>query len=91
MVQVDALISERLGDLFVLNPPVVEGVEGAVVLVGRRGDGQLRVGHHLHLLSALFEDLLEVDGDPAALNVLVLAGVVDEDRQLLRPTVTCMF
>ena len=85
MVQVDALVSECLGHLFVLDPPVVEGVEGAVVLVGRPRDGQLRAGHHLQLLPALVDDLLEVDGDPAALHVLVAAGVVDQDGQLLGP------
>ena len=87
MVQVDALVSQRLGDLLVLDPPVVQGVEGAVVLVGRPGDRQLRVRHHLHLLPALVDDLLEVDGDGAAVDVLVLAGVVDEDGELLRPAV----
>ena len=85
VVQVDALLSECLGDLFVLDPPVVERVEGAVVLVGSPRDGQLGTRHHLHLLPALVDDLLEVDGDPAALHVLVAAGVVDQDGQLLGP------
>ena len=85
MIQVDALVSECLGDLLVLDPPVVERVEGAVVLVRRPGDGQLGVRDHLELLPALVEDLLEVDGDGAAGHVLVLAGVVDEDGQLLGP------
>ena len=55
VVQVDALLSECLGDLFVLDPPVVERVEGAVVLVGspekqhnviiRKANGRSKITH----------------------------------------------
>ena len=85
VVQVDALISECLGDLFVLDSPVLEGVEGAVVLVCRPRHGELGVGDDLKLLPALVEDLLEVDSHLAAAHVAVGAGVVNEDGQLLGP------
>ena len=91
MVQIDALVSECLGYLFVLDPPVVERVKGAVVLVGSPRDAELRLRHHLELLPTLVDDLLEMDGNPAALHVLVFAGIVNEDGQLLRPELKYIF
>ena len=84
-VQVDSLLPEHLGDLLVLDPPAVEGVVGAVVLVCGPRHAELGVGHHLGLLAAPVDDLLEVDGDPAPVLVGVSAGVVNQNRKLLRP------
>ena len=85
MIQVDALLPECLGDLLVLDSPAVEGVVGAVVLVCGPRHAELGVGDHLGLLTAPVDDLLEVDGDPAPVLVGVSAGVVNQNRKLLRP------
>ena len=76
VVQVDALLPEHLGDLLVLDPPAVEGVVGAVVLVGGPRHAEPGIGHHLGLLAASVDDLLEMDGDPAPVLVGMSARVV---------------
>ena len=52
---------------------------------------EIKGPHHLELLPTLVDDLLEMDGNPAALHVLVFAGIVNEDGQLLRPELKYIF
>ena len=85
MVEVNALLPEHLGDLFVLCSLTIDRVVRAVVLVSSSRDGELRIGHNREVLASFVNNLLEVNCHATPFNIWMGTGVVDQDRQLLGP------